>query len=208
MKKFALICMLFVVTGCAVGNKYDYHSRMIHLPVKSEMHKKVILDVEDLRPYVQSGKKKPNFVGLQRGGFGNPFDVTTASGNPLAMDMKTSITRALNDSGYEVLTIKEDLIKKPFANIALQNDASRIIILTINEWKSDVYMNIKLYCDIILRIYNDSGSILVENNMKFEEQISGAQISASRNSDTVSSEFGKRIGYLFNTKEVRDALLF
>jgi hypothetical protein len=208
MKKLALICILFVVTGCAVGNKYDYHTRTIDLPVKSEMHKKVILDVEDLRPYVQSGKKKPNFVGLQRGGFGNPFDVTTASGNSLAMDMKESITRALNDSGYEAVSINKELNKESLGNIALKNDVARIIILTINEWKSDVYMNITLYCDLVLRIYNDTGSLMVENDMKLQEEIGGAQISASKNSDTVSSEFGRRIGYLFNKKEVRDALSF
>jgi len=208
MKKLALICMLFVVTGCAVGNKYDYHTRAISLPVKSEMHKKVIFDVEDLRPYVQSEKKKPNFVGLQRGGFGNPFDVTTASGNPLAMDMKESVTRALNDSGYDVVSVNKEFDKKSLDDIALQNNVARVIILTINEWKSDVYMNITLYCDLVLSIYNDSGSLLIKNDMKFEEAIGGAQISASKNSDTVSSEFGRRIGYLFNKKEVRDALSF
>ena len=208
MKKLALICMLFVVTGCAVGNKYDYHTRTIALPVKSEMHKKVILDVEDLRPYVQSGQKKPDFVGLQRGGFGNPFDVTTASGNPLAVDMKTSITRALNDSGYEVVDINKNLSKDSLSEIAAQNDVARIIMLSIHEWKSDVYMNITLSCDLILRIYNEAGNLLVANDMRFKEAIGGAQISASRNSDTVSSEFGKRIGYLFNKKEVRDALSF
>ncbi|SFK27443.1 hypothetical protein SAMN04488082_1195 [Desulfomicrobium apsheronum] len=208
MKKLALICMLFVVTGCAVGNKYDYHTRTISLPVKSEMHKKIIFDVEDLRPYVQSEKKKPNFVGLQRGGFGNPFDVTTASGNPLAMDMKESVTRALNDSGYDVVSVNKEFDKKSLGDIALQNNVARVIILTINEWKSDVYMNITLYCDLVLSIYNDSGSLLIKNDMKFEEAIGGAQISASKNSDTVSSEFGRRIGYLFNKKEVRDALSF
>lgn len=208
MKKLALICMLFVVTGCAVGNKYDYHTRTIALPVKSEAHKKVILDVEDLRPYVQSGKKKPDFVGLQRGGFGNPFDVTTASGNSLAMDMKISITRALNDAGYNVVDINKKLSKESLSDIALENNVARVIILKINEWKSDVYMNITLHCDLLLRIYNDAGNLLVENEMKFDEAIGGAQISASRNSDTVSSEFGKRIGYLFNKKEVREALLF
>jgi hypothetical protein len=38
--------------------------------------------VHDERSEVASGDKNPAFVGLLRGGYGNPMDVRTASGAP------------------------------------------------------------------------------------------------------------------------------
>jgi len=78
MKKILLILFVLFLTGCAVGNKYNYRSSSMALPIKPVNHRTLILSVEDLRPYVLNGEKEPNFVGLQRGGFSNPFDVTTS----------------------------------------------------------------------------------------------------------------------------------
>ena len=65
------------LAGCAVGNTYDYQAADIGLPVVGKG--KVGVAVVDRRPYVLSGDKEADFVGLQRGGFGNPFNVTTRS---------------------------------------------------------------------------------------------------------------------------------
>jgi hypothetical protein len=206
MKQFIFIFAIILLSGCAVGNKYDYRSSMIDLPIKSINYKDIVLSVEESRSYVLDGKKKPNFVGMQRGGFGNPFDVTTVSSKPLTEDMSVAITNALKKSGYEVLNINGSPHIGFLVNTAAKSGAKRIIILKVNEWKSDIYMSITLHCDIELRVFNAEGEMLAQSDMKFVETIGGGQITGARNSEVVANEFAKRIGYLFNKKEIRSVM--
>ncbi|MEH6548066.1 MAG: hypothetical protein V7701_16640, partial [Sneathiella sp.] len=71
-----------LLSACAVGNKYDYKDQPIDLAASSDQ--KIGVSVVDQRIYIVSGEKPADFVGLQRGGFGNPFDVNTKSGGPMA----------------------------------------------------------------------------------------------------------------------------
>ena len=60
---------------------------------------------QDRREYVLSGNKDPQFVGLQRGGYGNPFDVRTSDDRPLAEDMTTAIVAAMAGRGFQPVPI-------------------------------------------------------------------------------------------------------
>jgi hypothetical protein len=206
VKKIIWVFVVVLLSGCAVGNKYDYRSSSIALPIKSTDHHELVLSVEDSRPYVLEGKKSANFVGLQRGGFGNPFDVTTASGKPLTEDMSAAITQALIDAGYQVVKVDGTADSGFLVNTATKNGATRILSLKVNEWKSDIYMSITLHCDLELKVFNSQGEMLAESNMKFVEEIGGAQIGGTKNSAAMTNEFAKRIGYLFNKQEIRSAL--
>lgn len=206
MRNVVFILLAILISGCAAGNKYDYRASIITLPVKSDDRVTVVLSVKDMRPYVLNGDKGPDFVGLQRGGFANPFDVTTASGGPLTEDMAESIEASLTDKGYQVVNAHgtsgfDDLVKT-----ALDEGADRIILLVVHNWKSDIYMSITLHSDIRLKVYDGSGELLAENEMIFVEEIGGAMIGAEKNSREVTEEFAKRIGYMFNKESIRSAL--
>ena len=206
MKKILLIFVSLLFAGCAMGNKYDYHSSSIILPVKPIDHKTLILSVEDLRPYVLNGKKEPNFVGLQRGGYGNPFDVTTFTGKPMTEDMSAAIAKGLKEVGYRVENVQGKPENVYLVNIAAKNGATRIVVLKVYEWKSDIFMGTALHCDLRLSVFDANMELLAENTMKFVEEIGGAQLGAAKNSQVMTDEFAKRIGYLFNKEDVRSAL--
>jgi hypothetical protein len=55
-------------------------------------------------------------------------------------------------------------------------------------------------------VYDADGNLLAENIMRGNEAAGGGKISASQNSEYMADEFGKRIGYLFNKPEIREAL--
>lgn len=206
MKRISFLFLVVLLSGCAVGNKYDYRSSSIDLPIKATEHNVLVLSVEDFRPYILEGKKEHNFVGLQRGGFGNPFDVTTVSGKSLTEDMSVAITKALIDAGYQVLNVKGITENEALAAVAAKNGATRIVSLKVNEWKSDIFASITLHCDIELKVFNSDGKMIAESTMKFVEEIGGALLSSSKNSEVVANEFAKRIGYLFNKNEIRRVL--
>ena len=91
-----LVLLLFVgvlASGCAVGNTHRYDWGDANLSIETD--KTVAVSILDARSYVQSGAKLPNFVGLQRGGFGVPFGVTTRSGRPVcSARMQVSAARS------------------------------------------------------------------------------------------------------------------
>lgn len=185
------IVILIFVSGCAVGNKYNYRVSEASLPLKGTGT--VGLLIEDHRPYVVSGDKTPSFVGLQRSGVGIPYDVTTHSGSPFSDEVYVLLSKALQKSGYTVIKIlsQEDLEK-----------VNKMIVLRIFEWKSDIYMGITLHYDLQLKILNSEGSELAEERLNSVEQIGGYNF-GNKNSEAVANALATKIGYLFNSESIK-----
>ena len=206
MRKTLLILACMLLVGCAAGNRYNYREGIASLPLKASSYSVLVLTVEDLRPYVLNGDKKPDFVGLQRGGFGNPFEVTTASGKPLTDDMAVLIASSLEKSGYKVVISEGKPEMSRVRQLAQENNTDRIVWLKVRDWKSDIYMSIGLKFDLHLAVYDASGKLLGENTLSGNEAVGGGKIGAEKNSQFMTQELSKRIGYLFNGKSIRDAL--
>ena len=63
---------LLLIGGCAVGVRHQYDSATPQINAASGG--KATVAAQDRRAYVLNGDKQENFVGLSRGGYGNPFD--------------------------------------------------------------------------------------------------------------------------------------
>jgi hypothetical protein len=79
MTLFCVLLGVALLGGCAFGRTYSYSDVPIAMQAISSSGSVTVAVVDD-RPYVLSGGKPDRFVGLMRGGFGNPFDVNTQSG--------------------------------------------------------------------------------------------------------------------------------
>jgi len=201
---WVLVCFSFIIAGCAVGNQYNYREADIKLPVTGEGQ--LGLAVLDNRPYVLNGDKEANFVGLQRGGFGNPFNVTTSSGNPLAEDFYTLLATELASNGFEVIDLHlSSLDGKLVADAISSFGGRRSVVLTVSEWKTDAYMNFGLNYDLGLQIFDQNGELLAEKNSSGHDDLGGAGME-DRNADVAIQSFESRIGKLFNTPEIKFAL--
>lgn len=185
---FLFLSLLALTYGCAVRNVYDYRSTPVVLPVKGSYA--LSLKVDDQRPYVLSGKKDANFVGLRRGGYGNPFNVTTASNKPLADDVFVALTQSLTNAGYSL----QD-----------SGQASRNLELTIREWKSDVFTNLKILFDVDLTVYGSAGQMLAKSTITGEEAAGGGAMMA-QHSESVRRAFEAKMALLFADPEVKAAL--
>ena len=200
------ISLIFVaITGCAVGNRYDYRRADIALPLNGD--DAVGMGVLEYRPYVSNGDKDPNFVGLQRGGFGNPFDVTTTSEKALTSDVAEALERGLRNSGFTVTRLQATSPGLPsvLAEISERGE-SRNIVLTVNDWKTDIYVDMNLHFDLLLQVVSRDGEVIASNRINGKEKVSGAAISADKNSRLAESALETKIGRLFNTPEIIDAL--
>lgn len=203
-KIFGMSLLIMAVTGCAVGNQYDYRTANVSLPLTGDGVLGV--GVLDNRSYVLSGEKEPNFVGLQRGGFANPFNVTTASGKPLTDDMSDALESGLRNSGYKVSRLR---ISSPDASAVksaiAENGTAKNIVLTVTEWKTDIFANMTLHFDLTLQVISKDGTTIATNQMQGEEKVSGAGLE-KQNSRTAASAFETKIGRLFNNQEIIAAL--
>jgi len=183
-----VVALLLSLAGCAVGNRYDYGSAISGLPVSGSG--KLAVDVVDARPYVLSGDKKPDFVGLQRGGFGNPFDVRTGSGRPLAAEMRDSIAKALQQQGFTIVGDTEA--------------APRKLELRVFDWKTDVMMKMKTTYDLQLSIFDAGGALLAQSRTQGEDIGTGGF--ESGNATNAARTFELRFTELVRDEAVRKAL--
>lgn len=201
----SVILLTLLLAGCAVGNTYDYGRADVNLAVQG--HSELGLAVIDQRPYVISGDKKANFVGLQRGGFGNPFDVKTESGRPLAEEMEAAMASELEENGFKVFDLFITGSGSSNIDAAVRKTAiGRNVILTINEWKTDAMMNFGLSYDLTLQVMDQSANELAKAEISGTKEKLGGAGFESANSISAANAFSTKIGQLFNEPNVMSAL--
>jgi len=167
---FALTLML---GACAIGNKYDYNAAAATFG--ADIEKSVSAAVVDQRQYVLSGNKAPNFVGLQRGGFGNPFDVTTRSGRGLAEDLTNVLQRALDARGIaaKALVLPHGTGTDTVLSAFGKQGTDRLLLVNMREWKTDAMMRLTLHWNLEAAVYDPSGAMLGKHGISGTAPVAG-----------------------------------
>jgi hypothetical protein len=196
-----------LASGCAVGNKYSYHDTVASIQASGS--KTVSIATHDQREYILSGNKNPDFIGLQRGGFGNPFNVTTESEKPLAEDMTRTIAVSLSGKGFNAVPI---MVSPSENQVAVLNKlkvsaGDILILLTLNEWKSDTATNVALIYDITLKVYDKAGNPIAERSLKGRDNLKGSAWNPPAYArENIPKAFKQKIEELFNSPDISKAL--
>ena len=201
------LAAILLLSGCAVGNKHNYHESIAHIEAANDLSFAVA--AQDQRPYVLSGNKAPNFVGLQRGGFGNPFDVTTESGNPLADDIAASVARSISESGANVSTVSvsPSLSQEQAVYELKSTGADRLLLLIFTEWKTDTFNNTALLYDMTAYVRDAEGRPIAESAIRGRDNLGGSMFNPpSHAKSAVPLAFRKKIEELLNSHQVAGAL--
>ncbi len=203
-------CIVIVVVslyGCAFGNKHAYHDAAIDY--RGEGAAKVGIATLDQRIYIISNDKMPDFVGLQRAGFGNPFDVSTESGQALAEDITTALARSLAKKGFNASPVavssseQVDTVISMLANLGVD----RSILLVLREWKTDTYKNTGLYYDVTLMVLDGSGNTLAKRSIGGKDNLGGSVWSPPGHAkEAVPLAFKEKMEELLNNNQVLRAL--
>lgn len=197
--------VLTLLTGCAANHKYDYESNSISIPFKAKNQSTLILTVHDSRSYILDGNKQSDFVGFNRSIAYIPYNVNTKSGKPLTKAMSKSIVKGLENAGYKVIAWQENNIDKLIQEAKAQR-ASRIIVLEVNDWKSDLYLNIAMFVDLRLSVYDTNGKLLAESSIKFNKKIGPKLAGVEANGEIITYEFNKQVKMLLNQKTIKNAI--
>jgi hypothetical protein len=152
-----------LVAGCAFGRKQEFDSARLDVSTSSRT---ISVAVLDHRPYVVSKDKSESFTGLSRGGFGNPFDVTTKSGQPLATDMANALASSLRAKGATVNVVTLSPLTSDSAAMAkVATVNGKGLLLEVAEWKSDKYMRTKLAFDLRVFVVDPKGRSVGESHV-------------------------------------------
>lgn len=208
LAKVALpLAVVALLSGCAVGNKHAYHDANPTTTTRTD--KSVAVASLDGRPYILAGKSTPDFVGMQRGGFGNPFDVLTASGRPLSSEFSNAIKAALVRNGANVIVVETQPASDNKAAItslvATQRD--RLLLLDISEWVSDTFQNTGLGYTLRIAVADTNGKELAQKTIKADLNLGGSVINPPGHAkEVIPPAFRQAVEQLLNSPEITAAL--
>ena len=198
---FMVIMAAYILTSCAVGNTYDFRAATPSL--KASASRSISVGVLDRRPYVLSSNKPPSFVGLQRGGYANPFDVNTVSGGARADEFAAVIA-----SGYKakVTLLPVRTPEGKAIDLLKSSSATRLLLVSILEWKTDTYLNVALHFNLVARVYDASGQMLGENRISGKDNLGGPIMVPSEVGPMAAAAAKRKFEELLNAAAIQQSL--
>lgn len=199
------IAFAILTSGCAIGVKHDYSYAEANWNVNTQ--KPVAVAVHDDRHYIADSDKTPDFVGLSRGGFGNPFDVVTASGKPLADDMTTAVVNGLKSSGVKARRVDIPATTPPpqALKAILNAGAARALLITLLEWKTDTFYITRLRYSVRAQIFDAGGKQIARKEIDGTETIE-AKLLPSEVSKALGPVYREKLDRLISDPLIREAL--
>jgi hypothetical protein len=175
MRRLVGVCLiLFTLGGCAMGRQHAYHVGQPTLGHRGPGW--VAVAVQDQRSEVVSRAKQETFVGFSRGGFGNKFDINTASGRPLATDFADTISHGLITNQYRT-TYVETSPRQPrdmVMSALTRTGAPRLLLVEIKEWKSDTYNRTALHYQLTAHVFDRQGGEIAVSDTAGTDGLGGS----------------------------------
>jgi hypothetical protein len=168
-----ILLIIFIIIGCGPRG-IRYTATLSNLECTS--NRSVAVAILDERPYILNKEKDPSFVGIMRGGYGNPFNTQTESGAPLADDMLATFTDSLRTKGFTVMPLKTsttDSLNSVMAKFSASG-ADRLIFMDVKEWQSDYLPRAftsersNLFLNVEVTVFDSSQKVIEKNSLKEE----------------------------------------
>ena len=191
-----------LLTGCAIGNKFDIRHATAVAPSGSST---VSVGGVDEREYLRKGEIEPEYVGMTRGGYGNPFRVKTASKQPFAQEAAQVVAASL---GSRVRGAVKSYSTRDAALHALRSiGAQRLALLRVKAWESDTLINTSVNVDLVLEIYNSAGNLIASSSDTAYRDLGGNIASPPMHArKVVIAELGRSLTKLMEQPSVASAL--
>ncbi len=203
--RVAAILGILLLGGCAVGNTVDFRSQKPAVTVSTE--KPVVVAVLDQRSFVLSGDKEPSFVGIRRGGFGNPFNISTRSGATLATEVASLVVEALKASGVSAsaVPVAPNADAQKAQDAIASAKAERGLVVLVKQWKSDLYLNMEVDFDLTAVVLDAAGLELARSKVAGNDRL-GAATFESEVSAAASAALKRKLEVLLNDPAIVAAL--
>jgi len=151
----------------------------------------------------------PSWQSGTRGAAGNPTDILTESGNPLAADFGTTIAAALRARGFKASVLEGPVPGSAEEIAAAQKKAGaeRLAVVMIREWQSDTFVNTTLDFDLDLQVYDPTGKVLAATRLTGRNDLGGDAADPRGHARTaVPAAYRRILEQLFSAQPIVNSL--
>lgn len=169
----------------------------------------IALAALDRRVPVANRSKKEGFVGLQRGGFGNPFDVHVAGGQPLAGVFSEVVGKGLAAKGFQPTTVQAAPVDSPDEVIGrlAATGSDKSVFIDIMEFKADTMQRVSFEYDVTVSVLDAQGNVVAQKRAQGKEALGGSFWNpAGHAKRAVPRAFKALLEELLNAPEIVSAL--
>lgn len=166
----SLTLLMLCLGGClAVGQSFKL-AEMVAMLVASGSYS-ILIATRDRREYVARGAKRPDFVGVLKGGFGNPFDVKNSTGQPFSDTFSDVVGKSLKAKGFSAATVvvtpqdSPDQVRQKM----LANPSDRNIFIDVEEWKSSTMARVSMEYKVSLTVMDREGNVLAKSAIEGQD---------------------------------------
>ena len=191
-----------LLSACAIGNKFDIRQTKAVAPTGSST---VAVGGLDERELLRKAEIEPEYVGMTRGGYGNPFLVKTASKQPFAQEAAQVIADSLG--GRVRGPVRSYSTREAALNALRSTGAQRLALLRVKSWESDTLINTSVNVDLVLEVYNSAGNLLASSSDTAYRDLGGNIASPPMHArKVVIAELGRSLTKLMEQPAVANAL--
>jgi hypothetical protein len=197
MKILIILFICLTLNGCVTLP--DYGQIVPNVSVRTK--ERLSVGVLDHRPYILNHDKEEYFIGIQRGGFGIPISLQTPTAKPLAEDMTNALVNALKNTGTTVNSIKitPTTDMNSVLQIAKSQQSEKVIILTLQNFKTDTYQATDFIYDLSLSIFDLQGHELATKRVQGTDNLGRDMLTPqSIVTKFAPQAFQKKLEELFN----------
>lgn len=202
----SILVVLGMLGACAFGNTVNYSAQAPIVVAKPT--EAIAVAVQDRRPYVVSGEKTVQFVGLQRSGFGIPYGVHTNSGRPLADEFGDTIASSLGtqERKPQVVRLVPAMSREQVASQLVGSNAGKALLIAIDEWKSDLYINLRMVYALRATVTDRAGKVMGQHEIRGDQNLGAHPTMFSAYSTTLPAFQKTKLEELLNDPKISQAL--
>lgn len=205
-----MMLVVILVGGCRAG-RYDLTKSQLKPDFQGSG--KVAITVQDKRPFVLDGTKPATYIGIHRNGLGVPRDVGTRSGKTLAEDVAKIVASSFGAAGFETtqFSLSPDDNLESSLNRLASSAYDKIVVLTLEQFRSDSWAEVELQWAITMRVYDGKGKLLGEKDNTgtvegLKRNYTGA-ISGGQAQKAISTKLTAILAELINAPKCQQAIL-
>ena len=177
-----------LLAGCASAGTGPAHTSWV-MALDLQAGGEITVGVWDNREDVVNGERQPSWIGLARSGYGIPFGVTTATGQPFAEVLNGYLVRSLQRAGVDAEPValpvgrdREDVVK-----VLTSTGRPRLLLFQLDEWYSDTYIQATLHYNVTLEVFDARGTAIAETWLSGEDDL-GPRMRVGRRSIPEATE--------------------
>ena len=177
--RISSVLMLVLLSGCVLTeNKRGKGFNLPALELQGGSSNSIVVGVLDERSYVVSGEKPAKYIGQFELSMGGPYDAFTNSKRPMANEFTDKLPRLLGHKFPQVKTVHLEigLSKQEAVDKLLESGASKVVLITLKEWKSHTAIDTSLWFDAQLESFNTDKQLLAYKRTQGHDTFGGAAI--------------------------------